>query len=77
MFYKETSTQTEAKPPLIERRTKYTPNQIARLEQLSEETGVPFTALVRMAVNSFLPKMGNMNYTAKGIKEGYNWGGDR
>jgi len=77
MFYDENMPQIAAKPELKERRVKFTEKQLSKLDNLSEETGVPFSSLIRMAVNSFLPKTGNNNYTTVGIKSGYHSGGDR
>lgn len=77
MYYKENTPLKSATVSLKERRVKFTEKQLHSLDSLSEETGVPFSSLVRMAVNSFLPKTSNRGYTAKGIRTGYDEGMDK
>lgn len=71
MFYNENMPQAAAKVALTERRIKLTEIQDRQLIELSERTSVPISALVRMALDSFIPKLNNSGFTEKGIKSGY------
>jgi hypothetical protein len=71
MFYSEQCTIVAAKKPLKERRVKITVEQDNRLTELEEKINVPASVLVRMALDSFLPKIANSGFTEKGIKTGY------
>jgi hypothetical protein len=71
MFYSENVPLIAAKKPLKERRVKITVEQDNRLTELEEKINVPASVLVRMALDSFLPKIANSGFTEKGIKAGY------
>lgn len=71
MFYSENVPQIAAKPALIEGRYKITAQQKERLKELEERLHIPASALMRMALDCFLPKTNNQGFTEKGIKAGY------
>ena len=71
MFYSENMPLTTAKPVLIEGRYKITSDQKKRLKDLEERLSIPASALIRMALDSFLPKINNSGFSEKGIKAGY------
>lgn len=71
MFYSENVPQTAAKPALVEGRYKITATQKERLKELEERLHIPASALIRMALDCFLPKTNNQGFTEKGIKAGY------
>lgn len=71
MFYSENLPQIAAKPAIIEGRYKITAQQKDRLKELEEKLHIPLSALIRMALDSFLPKINNCGYTEKGIKAGF------
>lgn len=64
-------------PPIAERkatvegRFKITIQQKEQLKDLEERLNIPASALVRMALDCFLPKINNFGYSEKGIKAGY------
>lgn len=71
MFYNENIPQIASKPTLVEWRGRITEKQKEDLINIENEIGVPQSALVRMALDSFLPKIKNSGFTLKGIKSGY------
>lgn len=71
MFYSENVPLIAAKPALVEGRYKITTEQKERLKELEEKLHIPASALIRMALDSFLPKTNNQGFTEKGIKAGY------
>ena len=71
MFYNEQLPLITAKKKLKERRVKITEDQDKRLIELEEEINIPASALVRMSLDCFLPKLENNGYNKKGIKSGY------
>lgn len=71
MFYSEQTTHKADKSPLKERRHKLTIEQIEQLESIEERLRIPESALVRMALDSFLPKIKNSGFTENGIRAGY------
>ena len=71
MFYNEHFPLTAAKPALIEGRYKITVSQKERLKELEEKLNIPASVLIRMALDSFLPKIKNSGFSEKGIKAGY------
>lgn len=71
MFYNENMPLTAATQRLIERRVKFTESQDKELINLSQRVNVPYAALIRMAVDAFIPRTGNCGFTDKGIKAGY------
>jgi len=71
MFYNEQLPLIAAKKILKERRVKITEDQDRKLIELEAEINIPASALVRMALDCFLPKLENNGYTKKGIKAGY------
>lgn len=56
---------------LIEVRVRITKEQIECLEYLEQRYGIPQSSLVRMALDSFLPKIKNSGFTEAGIRSGY------
>lgn len=71
MFYSENVPLVAAKPDLIEGRYKITRKQKERLKELEDRLHIPASALIRMALDSFLPKINNSGFSEKGIKAGY------
>lgn len=71
MFYSEESTKITSRPILIEGRYKTTENQKIWLREAEKGLGIPQSALIRMALDSFIPKTENCGYTKKGIRAGY------
>jgi hypothetical protein len=71
MYYKENMPQIAATPPLVEKRLKITKVQADQLAEMEQTLNIPTSALVRMALNAFLPLTGNKGYTAAGIKSAY------
>jgi Zn-dependent peptidase ImmA (M78 family) len=71
MFYNEQMPLVSAKVLLIEGRYKTTKGQKDQMLKLEKELGVPQSALIRMALDSFLPKIQNNGFTEKGIRAGY------
>ena len=71
MFYNESEPIISAKPVLVEGRYKTTKQQKEWLIKAERELGIPQSALIRMALSSFIPKMGNSGFTEKGIRAGY------
>lgn len=71
MFYSENMPLVAAKPALIERRLKITKVQVDALADLEARLNIPASALVRMAIDNFLPKTKNSGFTEHGIRAGY------
>ena len=71
MFYSENMPLIAAKPKHIEGRYKTTKEQKEWLVDMEERLGIPQSALIRMALDSFIPKTSNSGFTEKGIKAGY------
>lgn len=71
MFYSEKMPPLAAKPALIERRLKITKVQSDALADLEARLNIPASALVRMALDNFLPKTKNSGFTEAGIRAGY------
>lgn len=71
MFYSEKIPLIASKPALVEGRYKITSNQKKELKELEDKINVSQSALVRMALDSFLPKVRNSGFTENGIKAGF------
>lgn len=71
MFYSENVPQLAAKVALVEGRYKVTKQQKQKLKELEDRLHIPASALVRMALDCFLPKTNNQGFTENGIKAGY------
>ena len=71
MFYSENVPRVAAKPALVEGRYKITETQKEQLKSLEDRLHIPASALIRMALDSFLPKISNSGFSEKGIKAGY------
>lgn len=71
MFYSENLPRSAAKPALVEGRYKITKIQKDQIKDLEERLNIPASALVRMALDCFLPKVRNAGYNENGIKAGY------
>lgn len=71
MFYSENLPSKAARPALKERRVKITVDQDEDLSDFEKRLNIPASALVRMALDSFLPKIANSGFTEKGIRAGY------
>lgn len=57
MFYSEKITNKAANNALVEARHKITIEQKERIKDLEERLNIPASILVRMALDSFLPKI--------------------
>lgn len=75
MFYSEIMPLEVEKTKLVEWRGRITETQKEDLINIENQIGVPQAALVRMALDSFLPKISNSGFTLNGIKAGYLNGG--
>ena len=71
MFYNEKMPLVAAKPVLVEGRYKTTKHQKDELIRVENELKIPQSAIIRMALDCFLPKLLNNQFTEKGIKAGY------
>lgn len=71
MFYSEQIPLAVDKPKLTEWRGRITENQKKMLVDFEARLNIPSSALVRMALDSFLPKLANSGFTEKGIRAGY------
>lgn len=71
MFYNENVPLRAAKPALVEGRFKITVLQKERLRDMEKRLHIPASAIIRMALDSFLPKISNSGFSEKGIKAGY------
>lgn len=60
-----------AKPATIyvNERVDLTTQQSAQLKLIKEELGIPPSAIIRLALNTFLPKLRDENFKYGGIKE--------
>lgn len=59
---------SEVRPKLVRNRYEILESQHQRLEELSQKFSIPTSALVRLAINCFLPKLTNYGYTEEGIQ---------
>jgi hypothetical protein len=71
MFYSENMTHKAEKSALTEIRVKVTLKQKEKLKDLEERLKIPASVLIRMALDSFIPKTDNCGFTERGIKAGY------
>lgn len=71
MNYNDLTPPQAAKKRLVERRIKITQRQDDKLKELSGRIDVPTAVLVRMAIDAFIPRLTNMGFTEKGIKNSY------
>ncbi len=56
----------------IERRVRFNADQIKQLDDISKRLDIPFAALVRLAVDCFIPRTTNMSFKEEGIKAVWN-----
>ena len=71
MFYNENLPVEVEREQLTEWRGKITKKQKDQLKDIEARVGVPMAAMIRMALDSFLPKIKNSGFTEAGIKTGY------
>lgn len=71
MFYNEKIPRIAAKVAIVEGRYKITKEQKERLKDIEARLNIPQSALIRMALDVFLPKIGNSGFSEKGIRAGY------
>ena len=71
MTYNDNLPFAAAKESLTEWRGKITAAQKEQMQDIELRTGVPVAALVRMALDVFLPKMQNNRFTEDGITNVY------
>lgn len=71
MFYNENIPLKAAKPILVEWRGRIEEKQKNQLIDFEERLGIPQAVLIRMALDTFLPKLGNSGFSEKGIRAGY------
>ena len=71
MSYKSHLPEFMAKPPVnyVNERFDITKQQSEKLKEIKEELGIPASAIVRLALNIFLPKLRDENFKYGGIKE--------
>lgn len=67
MNWEEIVTQKETK--IVTKRYKITEQQDLKLIEIDRELGIPPSAIVRLALNCFLPKVRNENFKYSGIKD--------
>lgn len=60
------------KPQRSERRIRLNDNHWQRLDELERKHGIPVAAMIRLAIDCFLPKLSNMNFKEEGIKKLWN-----
>lgn len=53
----------------VNERFDITTQQSAKLKEIKEELGIPPSAIIRLALNVFLPKIKDENFKYGGIKE--------
>lgn len=53
----------------VNERFDITEKQSVKLREIKEELGIPPSAIVRMALNTFLPKLKDSGFRYAGIKE--------
>ena len=56
----------------VNERFDITEKQSERLRQIKEDLKIPPSAIVRLALDCFLPKLENNNFTLKGINDLWN-----
>ena len=66
MSYPEFMTQKEI--ILVTKRYKITEDQDAKLLEIERQLNIPPSAIVRLALNCFLPKIKDENFKYSGIK---------
>ena len=71
MFYNENKPLEADSVKLIERRIRITEDQNEDLCDLEMRLNIPVSVLVRMALDVFLPRIDNANFTENGIRNGY------
>lgn len=59
-------------PIIVTKRYKVTKGQDAALQELSTRLNIPESALVRLAIDQFLPRTTNQNFKEEGIKNLWN-----
>lgn len=67
MTYQDFLTQNVTK--IVTKRVKITERQADKLAEIDEELGIPPSAIIRLALNCFLPKLRDEQYRYGGIKE--------
>lgn len=53
----------------VNERFDITNKQSAKLREIKDELGIPPSAIIRLALNSFLPKLRDQGFKYAGIKE--------
>ena len=56
----------------VNERFDITDKQSAKLREIKDELGIPPSAIIRLALNTFLPKLRDENFRYGGIKELWN-----
>lgn len=71
MTYNENMPEFMAKSATtyVNERVDITTQQSAKLKEIKEQLGIPPSAIVRLALNCFLPKVKDDNFKYAGIKE--------
>ena len=71
MSYKEDMPDFMANPATtyVNERYDVTTEQSAQLKLIKEELGIPPSAIIRLALNTFLPKLRDAGFKYAGIKE--------
>lgn len=67
MNWEEIVAQKETK--IVTKRYKITEQQDLKLIEIDRELGIPPSAIVRLALNCFLPKVRDENFKYSGIKD--------
>jgi len=70
MTYKDFLPTTETE--LVQNRYKITKDQDRRLRDIESRLNIPVSALVRLAIDTFLPKTTNNCFTEESIKSYWN-----
>ena len=70
MSYEDFMTQKET--ILVTKRYKITSTQNEKLLEIERELNIPPSAIVRLALNVFLPKIKDENFKYEGIKKLWN-----
>ncbi len=71
MFYTSNTPEIKAKKALVQDRFEITIEQQEKIKYMVEKLKIPKSALIRMALDSFIPKTENCGYSEAGIKAGY------
>ena len=71
MFYNEKTPLRKGRKTLIEVRTKVTQEQKTQLQDMESRLSIPVAILIRMALDSFLPKVKNSGFSEDGILNGF------